>query len=301
MISLARFIMAGPGQAIMVAAVAAILAALLPPVAWISGAVIALVVLHLGPQKGMQVMTLACAAAVGLGWISGGLQLVVLVLGVVLLLWLPVWLAAVILRQTVSLGLALQLITGLGALFVLVVQLGFPQMQVQMATDFAEVIKPLIEQQSSDAARLELQKAVEIVKPLMPGLLAVGMMMGSILSLVLGRWWQAALYNPGGLAKEFNQLRLSRMLAVFGLLFLLLGLFAQSALATMLTMVLLAVYLVQGIAVVHGVVEVRNLARGWLFGLYAMILLLPHLVVLPLAVAGLADSWIDFRQRLARY
>ena len=282
----------------MVAAVAAILAALLPPVAWISGGVVALVVLHLGPQKGIQVMAIAAAAAIGLGWFVGGIQLVVLGLGVVLLLWMPVWLAAVTLRQTVSLSLSLQLITGLGALFVLVFQLAFPQMQTELASDFSEMIKPVIEQQPSDAAREELSRATDVVLPLMPGLLAAGMMMGSILSLILGRWWQAALYNPGGLAQEFRSLRLGRVLAGVGLLLMLIAAGTASSLAVMLTLVLLSVYLVQGVAIVHGIIDAKNISRGWLIGLYVMIFMLPHLVVLPLAVIGITDAWIDYRQRL---
>ncbi|MCW9013959.1 MAG: hypothetical protein OQL06_09270 [Gammaproteobacteria bacterium] len=298
MISLARFIMAGPGQAIMVAAVAAILAALLPPVAWISGGVIALVVLHLGPQKGMQVMAIACAAAIGLGWIAGGVPLVILVSGVVLLLWMPVWLAAVTLRQTVSLSLAVQLIIGLGVLLVLLLQWVFPQLHTELAADFSEMIGPVVEQQQSETAKQELNDAINIVLPLMPGLLAAGMMMGCILSLILGRWWQAALYNPGGLASEFNSLRLGRILAGTGAALMLVAALASSALATMLALVVLSAYLVQGVAIVHSIADAKNINRGWLFGLYVMIFMLPHLVVLPLAVLGLTDAWIDFRRRL---
>ncbi len=296
MIALARFIMAGPSQAALVAAVTAILALMLPPLAWVSGGVIALVVLHLGPGKGMQLIVLAGIAAMGLSWLVLGTPM--LSLGVILLLWLPLWLTSVVLRQTVSLGLSLQLIAGLGVAFVLTLDLGFPQIQQQLAAEFAEMIRPVIEQQPSEAAQAELIQAMDTVLKLLPGILAIGMIFGVVLSLLLGRWWQAALYNPGGLTKEFNELRLGRILPMLSVVLILLSVFTGSDLMTMLMLVLLSLYMIQGFAIVHGIIELRKISKGWLIGLYIMVFMLPHLVVFPLAVFGLSDAWIDFRKRL---
>jgi len=298
MIALARFIMAGPSQAAVVAAATALLAFILPPIAWVSGGVIALVALHLGPVRGMQLIAYAGVAAMLLGWLALGTPM--LVMGVILLLWLPVWLAAAILRNTVSLSIALQAITGFSVALVLLLHLGFPDVQTQLQAEFASILQPVIEQQPETAQQLELQLAVESVLVLLPGILATGMMMGIILSLLLGRWWQSALYNPGGLGKEFNGLRLGRSLNLVSSAFLLMALFSASELATMIVLLVLSLYLLQGMAVVHGIFESRKLAKGWLISLYVMILFIPHLVVLPLAVFGLSDAWVDFRQRLAR-
>lgn len=298
MIALARFIMAGPTQAAVVAAATALLAFILPPIAWVSGGVVALIVLHLGPVRGIQLMAYAGVAALLLGWLALGTPL--LVVGVILLLWLPVWLASVILRSTVSLSVSLQAITGFSVALVLLLHLGFPELQTQLQHEFLSILKPVIEQQPDEVQRQNLQVAVESVLVLLPGILATGMMSGIMLSLLLGRWWQSALYNPGGLVNEFNSLRLGRSLNLISSAFLLMALFSASELATMIVLLLLSLYLLQGVAVVHGVFELRQIAKGWLIGLYVMILFIPHLVVLPLAVFGLSDAWVDFRQRLAR-
>lgn len=298
MIALARFIMAGSSQAAVVAAVTALLAFILPPVAWVSGGVIALVALHLGPVRGIQLISYAGLASVLLGWLALGTPM--LVLGVILLLWLPVWLAAIMLRSTVSLSITLQAITGFSVAIVLLLHFGFPDVQSQLQHEFASILKPVIEQQPDAAQRQDLQKAVESVLVLLPGILATGMMMGIMLSLLLGRWWQAALYNPGGLSKEFNSLKLGRSLNVTSSAFLLIALFSASDLATMIVLLVLSLYLLQGVAVVHGIFEVRQIAKAWLIGLYLLLLFIPHMVVLPLAVFGLSDAWVDFRRRLAR-
>ena len=296
MIALARFIMAGPSQAALVAAAAAILALILPPLAWVSGGVVALIALHLGPQRGAQLMILSGLATMGFGWIAVGTPM--LAFGIVMLLWMPVWLAAVVLRNTVSLSLALQLITALAVVFVLVLQFGFPELQTELSKEFDKLIQPIVEQQQTTATKEELVDAVDLVLPLMPGLLAMGMMIGSVISLLLGRWWQAALYNPGGYAKEFNALRLGKILASITTVTLLISFITDAELVTMLALVLLGIYLIQGLALMHGVIEYKQINKVWLFGLYFMIFLLPHLVVLPLSVFGLTDAWIDFRRRL---
>ncbi|MDH5484833.1 MAG: DUF2232 domain-containing protein [Gammaproteobacteria bacterium] len=296
MIALARFIMAGPSQAALVAAASAILALLLPPMAWVSGGVVALVVLHLGINKGAQLITLAGLASMLLGWLVLGTPL--LAVGIVLLLWLPVWLVAAVLRKTVLLSVSLELTAVMGLLMVLVLQLFIPDTQSELSQGFVEIIQPAIDKQPTEAAKQQLTDAVNIVLALLPGLLATGMVIGTMLSLLLGRWWQAALYNPGGLREEFNQLRLSKTSALVATVILLLAALAGLPLLTMLAMVVLALYLLQGMAVVHGIMDLRQFATGWLFALYVMIFMLPHLVILPLAVFGLTDTWVDIRRRL---
>jgi hypothetical protein len=296
MIALARFVMAGSSQAALVAAVAAILSLILPPLAWISGGVIALVVLHLGPQRGAQLIAFSGLATMFFGWIAVGTPM--LAFGIMMLLWMPVWSAAAVLRSTVSLGLSLQLITALGVVFVLVLQFGFPELQTELSKEFDKLIQPMVEKQQTSATKEELNAAVDLVLPLMPGLLAMGMMIGSVISLLLGRWWQATLYNPGGFAKEFNALRLGKVLAGITTVVLLVSFLTDAELVTMLALVLLGIYLIQGLALMHGVIEYKQINKVWLFGLYFMIFFLPHLVVIPLSVFGLTDAWIDFRRRL---
>jgi len=124
-----------------------------------------------------------------------------------------------------------------------------------------------------------------------------------LLSLLLARAWQAGLYNPGGFGVEFRAPRLGRRFAVLSL--------ATAATATVLSgslgqlmadalVILLVIYLLQGLALVHAVVHSRSAHRGWLIGLYA-VLLMAALQVMPLlALLGWMDAWIDFRTRVGR-
>ena len=296
MLALARFIMAGPGQAALVAAVSALLALLLPPLAWLSGGVVSLITLHLGERKGIQVLAYACLGTAALSWIVLGTPLVALVM--MMVLWMPVWLCSWILKRSVSLGLTLQLVTGLSVLLVLVLHLAYPQLFIDQGQVFKQAVEQMIADQPDSVDTAELSKAVDTVLRWLPGIMASGLLFGVVLSLLLGRWWQSALYNPGGLAKEFNELRLGRSLSVVGILLLIIAGFGSSDLAIMLVLVVLSIYLIQGLALIHGVIAGRGVNKAWLLGFYIMMFLLPHLVLMPLAVFGLTDTWIDFRKRL---
>ena len=296
MIFLARFISAGPSQAALVAAACAILAIILPPMAWVSGGAIALTVLHLGPVRGLQLMVFAGLALMMLSWLAIGTPL--LVFSIVLLLWMPVWLASVVLYRSVSLALALQMISLMGLLFVLLMQLVYPELMILLSQEFADVLQPMIDQQTVQQDKDDLIAAMNSVFSLLPSLLAMGMIMGAVLSLLLGRWWQAALYNPGGLSAEFNELRLGKPASVIALLLGVLALMSRDLLAVMLALTLMPLFLIQGLALIHSVIAIKQIRKIWLAGLYISIFSIPQLVMIPLVVVGLTDAWLDYRRRL---
>jgi hypothetical protein len=122
-----------------------------------------------------------------------------------------------------------------------------------------------------------------------------------LLGLLLGRWWQALLYNPGGFGEEFRGLRLHRGLGIAGLVLVgLVGFTKGPGLVADLLVVLFPLYLLQGLAVVHALHHWRKAHGAWLVALYlALIFFLPHAAIL-LACIGLSDIWVDIRGRLAR-
>jgi hypothetical protein len=118
----------------------------------------------------------------------------------------------------------------------------------------------------------------------------------SVVALMLARYWQAALYNPGGFGREFRELRLPLvpMLVLVALMVLgpILGpQFIVLSSASSLVLLLAA------IALVHGLVAQRRLAGFWLVGLYVTLLLLMQLIYPLLVVLAIVDSLIDFRGR----
>jgi len=148
-----------------------------------------------------------------------------------------------------------------------------------------------IYQQMSEADQLQL---AALMPPLMLGVLAMLLQVLSLLCLMLARYWQALLFNPGGFAKEFHALRLPRRIALSlaVLMVLLPGLWSQGAVLVPLCSVPL---LFAGLALLHGKLAGKKSARFCLVGLYLSLLLLMQLAYPLLLVLALADSLFDFR------
>ena len=294
---LASFVMRGRMQAAMAASVLALLSLLLPPVTLLSAAVVALVTLRRGLQEGALLVGLSTLACALLSLLALGVVLPVV--SFVLLLWLPVWLLGGVLRVSRSLGLTLQvgLLLGLVVIAAQYTQGGDP-----VAT-WREALEPFVQSlveagvlQASDEAGL-----VETMAAWMPGVIAVGFLLQTMIALFLGRWWQALLYNPGGFRQEFHQLRMGRPLAWATLAVLGLTAFAGSAgghWLSYLDMLLVSAWFLQGLAVIHGIVGKRRRGAGWLVAVYALLALaMPHMATV-LALIGFTDSWIDMRARV---
>lgn len=299
MITLARFILKGYSQAALVAATMAMLGLILPPFAWISGAAIALVTLVGGHRQGMLVTAIA---ALGTAVFSGVIFSAPEIVGYfVLLVWLPVLMLAVVLRHTVSMALCVQLIAGMSLLGIIILYQFFPDFGEFWRESLNMMADDLVAQSDGSLDQAQLQLIIDQVIRILPGFFASSFMIGSLLSLYLARWWQAAIYNPGGFGKEFRALNLGKATALIALAIAVIASLAEgymnSNVFNAMLLVIFALYLNQGIAILHAIFTGRQLNAVWLYLVYILMLLIPHLVVL-LAMAGYADTWIDFRRRL---
>ncbi|MCB1762024.1 MAG: DUF2232 domain-containing protein [Gammaproteobacteria bacterium] len=292
---LASLAMRGRSQAAMVATVLAILALPLPPLSILSAAVIALVALRQGLREGMLLITFSGVACALLAQLLFGQALPVV--GYVLLMWLPVWVLGGVLRINRSLGTTLSVALLLGVL-----ALAVQYLQSQDPVNaWRELLQPfiasLVEAQLVDQAIS--QQLVESMAEWMPGAIAAGFVMQAMFALIIARWWQSGLYNPGGFKEEFHQLRLPRFLAVISLLMLTLNwLQPETGLVTYLTLLLLTGWLFQGVALVHALQTRPGFSIGWLVAMYALLPFAMPYLVSALAIVGFADTWFDFRARL---
>jgi hypothetical protein len=168
-----------------------------------------------------------------------------------------------------------------------------------MAAELEKLMPQVMGGVYSQLADDERVRLGAMIAPVLTGLIASLLQLVSVLSLMLGRYWQAALYNPGGFGGEFRALKLSPALA-FGLLAaMLLGpnLGLELAMLTPICSVPLAI---AGLALLHGLAKQGGLAGFWLVGLYVSLLLFMQLVYPLLVVLAIVDSLIDFRGRKAR-
>jgi hypothetical protein len=234
-------------------------------------------------------------ALAGLGGLMFGNPAVTVLLG--LLLWLPAVGLGLLLRASRSLALSLE-VALLAAAGLVVGQylLGDPLAfwSEQLAEFLGQVADPTM------MGEADRQRIVASMAPWMVGGVAAAWFLQQALVLLLARYWQAALYNPGGFRTEFHGLRLGRWLFIVLPVLLLMAL-AQgqgASLPAQFVLLLEAGLLLQGVALVHGLVGRLNAPTGWLIGFYSLLVVgMPYSVTL-VAMAGFLDGWLDFRSRL---
>jgi hypothetical protein len=276
----------------------ALLSLFFPLVGLLSSASVALVTLRKGTGEGLRVTGIVSAAVGVLGLALTGSILTPA--SYAALMWLPAWLAASVLRLTRSFGTAVETAGILGVLAVAFVYAWVADPSAMWTERFKQILEPLAAAGSgADVAQFE--RIGEWFSPYLTGLISAGSAFSLIISLALARWWQARLFNPGGFAVEFTELRLHAVTHYLGLFF------AGAALAfsgraseffANLLLVLATLFVVLGLSIVHRVLAARPNHRFWLAGIYVLTLFVPQMLF-PMALLGITDFWMNWRSRWA--
>ncbi len=284
--ALAEFIMRGRMQATLVVVVSAAL----PLLFWLSAAAGSLVLLRRGWSDAVGILAWALLPAIG-WWYFGEPRTLLVLLGALGL--------ALLLRANLSWNRVLLCSVALGLVYGLVLGAVFREPIEAMALELQKLMPQMLDGVHQQMSVDERARLDSLIAPVLTGLIAALLQIVSLLSLMLGRFWQAQLYNPGGFGREFRALRLPPSLAMLLLVGMLLGpnLGPQMAMLTPLCSVPLAF---AGIALLHGMVAQGRLGKFWLVGLYITLLLFMQLTYPLLVVLAIVDSLFDFRGRFER-
>lgn len=284
--ALADFVMRGRLQATF----AVVLAAALPLLFWVSAAAGSLVVLRRGLHDALGIVAWALLPTL-LWWHFGEPRPLLVLFGTLVL--------ALVLRASVSWTRVLLASVLLGVLYGVIIDAVFGETVKRNAAELLELMPQMLGEAYQQMSADEKARVGNLLTPVLTGLMAALLQLLSLLSLLLGRYWQALLYNPGGFAREFRAVRLPAPIAVALLvgIFLLPGLGIELAMLTPLCSVPLAF---AGVSLLHGLVAQQRLGRFWLVGLYVSLLLFMQLVYPLLVVLAVVDSLFDFRGRAAR-
>ena len=279
-----------------VASAFALLSLLMPPVSIVSSATLALVTLRRGGYEGVLVLLSATLAAAVLGFVViGNFQFA---LGYALILWLPVWVLSIVLREGRHLSLAFEIASGLGVLAVI----GFYLMAQDPALYWQAVLNILMQPmlQASEVPAEQIEQVVAMLARYMTGILATGSVTGLLLGLLLARWWQANLYNPGGFSIEYLSLRMSLRFTLMTLIVLLIALVSSgmlSELAWNIGIILFMLYAFIGTAIAHALISTFKAKRFLLPLFYISVFIVPQ-IVLPIAIIGISDTWLNLRKNI---
>jgi hypothetical protein len=294
--SLASFILRGPIQAILIAVGTGVLAMILPPLSILSGAAVALTTLRAGMRSGAVVMLGSIGFVAVLAGFSPGIMSPNMVF--LSVLWFFIWGMSWLLRETRSLALITVTSGLLGMLGIVVTYL----ILGDVAAWWEGVLPPLLEpamQPGGPLADPELARQIlEGLPRVMTGYIAAGLVLNTVLCLYLARSWQAKLFNPGGFRSEFYEMRFGAKAALLSMMVLALVIVPMGGLssaAAEILIVVLSLYVIQGLAIIHAVVAKKKMHVAWLVVSYIVALFITPQSV---ALLGLVDTWTDFRKRV---
>ena len=280
---LAEWAMRGPKQAIGLAT----LFACVPMLFWVSGAIVSLVVLRRGVDQGIKVLAWALLPAIA--WAAMGQFATITGL-------IATTALACVLRQTVSWQKTLLALLPVGALVAFIT--------AQLAPQQINMLSELVMKFISDLTQQGDQRSVDIgsLKPLVEygviGMITWFNLVSCIVGLVLARSWQALLFNPGGFREEFHRIKLPALIALM-LLMLTLGGSTLAPFMLVLAPAATLPLLVSGLALFHGLVEMRQLSKVWLVSFYALLVFITQLMYPVIVLTACLDSVFDFRAKLA--
>lgn len=272
---LAEFVMKGRKQATM----AVLLLGLIPLFNLLNPVIVGLVMLRKGPKEAALILAWAILP-VG-GWaIAGDIVPLIMLLGTSGL--------ALLLRETESweFTLLVAILIGIAVEFYLrlrpeVLNLIFIQLEAYLANNSLQGVQQGVQ--------------LEDLRGIITSFIGSVYMFLAVMLLMLSRWLQATLYNPGGFRQEFHRLRIKQKFALVLVSLMLLANFGIVIPSTwMLYLILPLVF--SGVALIHAVVAQKKLSSMWLVAFYALIML--PIVVEMVVLLALIDSWYDFRTRL---
>jgi hypothetical protein len=293
---LAAFVMRGRWQSVLGVAGLAVASMAIPLMSLFSSAALGLVALRRGARESFLVLCVSAAVAGLSGMFLTGSSVVAMTYG--LLLWVPVWPVAILLRSTAQLGLTLEAAALLALLVVLGIFLVLSDPAALWQETLLQLVQPMFEHAPAGFDRAQVSNNLSTFAHYMTGVAVAGSLAGLVFGLLVARWWQAMLFNPGGFRTEFVALRLHAAsgyawLAVIGLGVLADGVWAE--LAWNLSIPFFVPFVTAGFAVLHAMLAMK---RFWLIGLYVAPFFLPQLL-LPVAFMGFSDIWLKWRGRLS--
>ena len=265
-----------------------------------SGAIVGLATLRNGPTEGALV-ALGATAMLAVGIVLTGTRWLHM-LEALLSVWVPALVTTAVLVRTASQGRALEALALLAAAGWTLAFAFNGDLAVKLEPWVREVWEQLetAMRQSGSAADMRVAPVAPLeLARVFVQLLMSWWVLGAVLTLMLARSWHARMDRPGAFGEEFRELRLPRSMALALPVVLIVGAIASDGLKTYaggLAQLGLLLFAVQGVALAHAFVKMRNAHSAWLVGVYLLPFVVP-MAILAIAFVGYLDHWLDYRRR----
>lgn len=283
---LGSYILRGWSQAVVVISLSVLVSLFIPILSLFSSVLAALVMLRNDTLVSMKILLIALlvvglvAQLVGIGAPAGVLF--------ALMIWVPLYMCCYMLRQTQS-----QATLVMAAVIIAVAYIVLMHSMIEdIPAWWLQSVQLWIENVFPDGNDLGYMDVFVQAVPLMNAMVAGSIANALIIVVLIARWWQSLLFNPGGFRKEFYALRLPMELIVLPFFAVVLWYFdigSKVSMGSDILFVVVIMYLFHGLATIHRVMHTKNMRYPWLVVMYVLLFLVPQLVLV-VSGLGLLDS-----------
>lgn len=264
---------------------------MLPAPQLTSGVIMVLLVLAQGPKLAAYKALLAGVLLAAMSLLAGLSLPSMMVLMVAT--WIPVMLLAVLLATTRSLTLTLQVSVIITVVAMLLFQI--------VVTDAAAYWQPYLDVMSEIMKQNGLQLDTEVLTPdVMTISAALALWLIVTAGLFLGYWLYRLTPVETRDFGRFQDLDLGRVIAFAAALASLLAFVIDAAWLANIAFVLLAMFLIQGLSIMHWLRGKGILPVAALIAVYVLMPILQVVLVMVLALVGYGDAWFGFRRRFGK-
>ncbi len=160
-----------------------------------------------------------------------------------------------------------------------------------------EVLVQRLKEVFEEASRQTNIESLKIEKSSIAVFTTWTIVLNTFLGVVIARWWQSIIFNPGGFKEEFQGIRLNRklLILIFSILVLSSAIFNQYSNWAYLSIFPLVV---GGLSLFHWLVNKKNLGKVPIIFTYVFMVLFTPFVILILALLGTVDCFYNVRQKL---
>ena len=269
----------------------ALVCALLPFLSWLAVIILALVTLRRGAKEGAVVLLFIVIPQIGLALYDHSNMMVYnLFAGAIM-----VYVLAIVLNKTHNWAWVLLIGVGVALAVVLMIHGSIDNINQWWEQKMLSYLQEVNTDVAMNAA--EQQASIMRLAKFATGLQAAILLLIDFVWLMIGRYWQSLLFNPGQFQPELQSVRLPKWSGVVLVAVMTLAYFSQWPILADFLPIMLVPFLIAGLSLTHFVVKARQASLFWLIVCYvALVLFLPYMGM-ALVLIALTDSVMNLRLR----
>lgn len=257
------------------------------PTSIIASVIVALVTLRRGAVAGLAVLMWVALPAIA--------YLLIKEVTVFDALWLRsvlVWLLALVLRSTSNWNYVILAISVMAILILSCVHLYDPLVHQKWSSIITAALAELFQKSGEFSINMsQLQLAIKSFSYIATGVFSFVIMCTLFLKLLLARFWQSVMFNPGGLRAEINDIRVGKLISLVFPLAILAVYLSKSLWLIDCLPVLAFAFVISGFVYLHIIARKSIAAKFCLLLAYILSFFIYYLVCL-WALLGFVRTWL---------